>query len=407
VSTPSSACGFEGWFEPISLSDLRSTYLGRRTLHASGSPALRSLIEAASSWTVDGLLERHKGDVVAWFHTSDGRHTSARVSPAAARELYQAGITLYLGGVPEVQAMVGEVAAALLLPRTSFFGALFCNKPNAETRAHFDPVDIFCVQLRGAKRWWVAENEQMPAPVRNWATLDPTEPDLRLLTSDRLPTDIPEGALAYDMTPGTALYVPRGHWHKTSSDQESMSLHIGYSSITYIDILLHALRTALTRESAFREAPYAFWDPAARTGNVARVRQLLQRAVETLAAVDAADIVPFTGDAAPADASTQFVRNALASVGLESLGGETDIAALNVNVHGYPNTRVTKLELSNALAAVTLRLAHQCGGSVVTASDATRGELDIAEDEAVELLELLERAGLVRRQRIAVSPSPG
>jgi 50S ribosomal protein L16 3-hydroxylase len=387
---------FDEWMSPLSISAFKADYLGRSPFYRrEPSEAIRALLRRTEEWSVDALLARHKGDVLAWFHKLDGRHTSVRVSPAAARELYAAGTTLFMGGISEVDAITDEVAAALRLPRSSFFGALFCNKTRAVTRAHFDPVDILCVQLRGTKRWLLADNVDVPAPMQNWATLDPSQPAQRLVTSGPLPVEIPPDAAPWDLERGSFLYVPRGYWHETSSEEESLSLHIGYSSVTYADIVLDALRTHLVRDRTFRESPYSFWEPSAFAENVSHIRGLLERATEAVAALKADDVVPSVASPEPVTAPTCFRRHELASIGVDSWGGADEIADLQVNVHGYPSTRATQLALSRELAEEALRIARLPSGNLISPRALTLNGL--AEDEAVQLFSVLENAGLLRR----------
>ncbi len=204
----------------------------------------------------------------AWFQDTDGRHRVAEVSNESALGLYRGGLALYLKHVPEVAPAARDVARSLGVPEHHVRYTVFCNRPGAKTRAHFDPVDTLALQLKGHKRWRFAPNALAPQPIASWTTLDGSEGDaeLWLYAHGDLPTAMPEGAEEHLLEPGAALYVPRGYWHETESGEESVSLHVHHVSLTWVDAVLVSLRALLLRDPAAAAPRRA--DAPARSGGL-------------------------------------------------------------------------------------------------------------------------------------------
>ena len=141
---------------------------------APGRPSGSRPVLALSSWNVRELLARHTSSVVAWFQGLDGRQITAYVSPEAAQQLYQGGITFYIRQVPALAPLAEAIATALTVPTQHIACTLFCNQPGARTRMHFDPIDTITMQVTGRKRWRLAPNLHVPHPTVSYATLDPS-----------------------------------------------------------------------------------------------------------------------------------------------------------------------------------------------------------------------------------------
>ena len=217
----------DAWLAPTDVATFREEFFGRGALFRAGTPERLAPVLALSSWNIREILAQRTSSVVAWFQCLDGRHVTADVSPEVAQRLYQGGITLYLRQVPALAPITEAIAAALVVPVHNIESTLFCNQPGARTRMHFDPVDTITLQVTGSKRWRLAPNLQAPYPTGGYATLDPQlMPELRLYAHDRLLTHMPADADEYLLTPGSILYVPRGFWHETESDEASISLHV-------------------------------------------------------------------------------------------------------------------------------------------------------------------------------------
>jgi len=149
--------GLDEWFPPLDLHEFRRNVLGRDLLSIPPRPKLADrLLERLAIHSVDDLLKLRGAKVYAWFHQLDGRHTAAVIPASSGRRFYDAGTTLYFRNIVEFAACQHEVASAFGVPRSSVECTLFCNRPHAVTRAHFDTADIITIQLKGRKTWRIA-----------------------------------------------------------------------------------------------------------------------------------------------------------------------------------------------------------------------------------------------------------
>lgn len=80
--------------------------------------------------------------------------------------------------------------------------------------AHFDPQDVFILQLEGEKEWQLWERDRVVNPM-------PGHPESKAMTAPGLPAD-----QTILLTPGDLLYVPRGTWHWPRSLDDNPSLHL-------------------------------------------------------------------------------------------------------------------------------------------------------------------------------------
>lgn len=106
--------------------------------------------------------------------------------------------------------------------------------------AHYDPHEVFILQLEGVKHWRLYERTEL----------------LPLASDKVVPPRMPLG-VARDvcLKPGDLLYIPRGHVHDAhTTDTFSLHLTVGINVYRWADLLHHALAWASRRESRFRES---------------------------------------------------------------------------------------------------------------------------------------------------------
>ena len=65
--------------------------------------------------------------------------------------------------------------------------------------------------------------------------------------------ELPKDHLEFDMRPGCVLFVPRGYWHSTSTDENSLSLNFTFSQPTWADVFTKSLQELLLSSPEWRE----------------------------------------------------------------------------------------------------------------------------------------------------------
>lgn len=87
------------------------------------------------------------------------------------------------------------------------------------TPLHFDVRTVCIVQLFGRKSWWVADEPAVADPSRNCVM----PPGARTVRYDGRQLEAPQRLRQQVLRPGDWLIVPRGVWHKTVSEEGSVS----------------------------------------------------------------------------------------------------------------------------------------------------------------------------------------
>jgi 50S ribosomal protein L16 3-hydroxylase len=62
-----------------------------------------------------------------------------------------------------------------------------------------------------------------------------------------------EDAMEVVMKPGCVLFVPRGYWHETTTEEDSLSLNFTFSQPTWADVFTKSLQEVLLRSPEWRD----------------------------------------------------------------------------------------------------------------------------------------------------------
>ena len=142
--------------------------------------------------------------------------------------------------------------------------------------AHFDPHEVFVLQLEGSKQW------RLYGPARSL----PLAEERFTGSRDQLgePREVRLG-------PGDMLYIPRGHVHEAfTAACGSLHLTVGVNVYRWADLLHHAVAAAARRDERFRGSvpPGALGGPDVPPAVGERFRELLEvlaRGADVAAAV--------------------------------------------------------------------------------------------------------------------------
>ena len=105
---------------------------------------------------------------------------------------------------------------------------------------HYDAEEVFVLQTQGSKNWSLRKNTVNPWP------LIETLPDNMAYEREIMPL------IRCQIQAGDWLYVPGGYWHQTEAGEASISLSIGLTCSSGIDVY-DLLRDQLLRDLRWRE----------------------------------------------------------------------------------------------------------------------------------------------------------
>ena len=381
--------GFDDWFTPLDLTDFRARVLGRDVLLTEPREELAARLRGALEvQSVEDLFAKRVRQLSAWLPRLDGTLSSAVIHADSARTFYEAGTTLFYQDVAEFAPLAKEAADAFGVSAKSAKCQLFCNRPGAVTSVHFDPIDVITVQLTGRKTWWVAPNHFAPAPLEGWAPNDPVPPIVRIYSEGEPPTEIPDDAVEYTLEPGAVLHIPRGYWHQTSSDQDSISLHILLIPPLRLDFLLASLRNELLREDYWRESVYEFDS----THWLVSARDAFDDAV---ARINIQDLARSPIPQLPVTPETTFVRAGQCSLNVD--GADADSVGISLTVHGFRDTSTTTVRIDHGYLPACRWVNRLPTGTPLDVADVLTAAPELSKADVQELLGLFERAHLIRR----------
>lgn len=217
----------------------------------------------------EGEVLGESESTVAVPHSLSG--SPARLSAAKVNGLCANGTSIVLSGIrdysPRLRAFAVQIEERLRCPVS--VNAYYTPAGGRAFRVHYDPYDVFILQVLGEKRWRLY-GLRTPSPL-----LDDR-------ASFRNAPEQPEEELT--LREGEALYIPRGWWHAASTSAEAGSLHltVGVRSHTYVDLLRRLLETLKDSDEARERLPLAVGEhgPVAldHGGILAALDELLRQA---------------------------------------------------------------------------------------------------------------------------------
>lgn len=199
------------------------------------------------------------GGVKAQYFDTEGQHVEfglPAADPALVRSLLAAGMTIcatdFDGRAAPLAALSTRVAAALGVPQ-AFDVACYLSDNTGGFGLHFDSVPVLVIQVEGEKRWWHGSS---PAVTRPHASLVASQRDRVAAFARRLGRrlDIPgDDALTERcLTPGDALFLPAGTWHRTRAEGFSLGLTITLSPRRIDGLLVERIRQRVEDHTPWR-----------------------------------------------------------------------------------------------------------------------------------------------------------
>ncbi|WP_236018408.1 JmjC domain-containing protein [Alicyclobacillus suci] len=226
-----------------------------------------STLHLPENVTVEDIVSLYKnpimvvGDCV--IDASEGITDRFMVSPSEALHWYEQGGALEFDFVdlfiPSIRKTIQELKSFLKLPQGTHGKAVaYAAKNGGGFKAHFDAYANFVFQIRGRKKWMVLENSNVTYPVQHYDLAEyPYMPvELKAYWNGQAPDPTLPNAHEIELQPGSMLFLPRGYWHSTESQEETLAINITFGQATWIDFVLAALRQKLVHDEAFRSLAY-------------------------------------------------------------------------------------------------------------------------------------------------------
>ncbi len=205
------------------------------------------------------LLSTYEDKVRVALPDKRDEHSSLQVEGEHAAQLHSEGMALIFNAVerfiPPVQYWLDALRTELGLPlKCDPRSIVYASPRGSGNSPHFDANANFVVQIRGTKRWRIAANSHVVNPTDRWAmNQDDVPEELESYLDHPLPTQMPADALTFELVAGSVLFVPRGYWHETESDDDTLALNFTFGQPTWADLMLTALRSRLLKDPSWRE----------------------------------------------------------------------------------------------------------------------------------------------------------
>lgn len=269
-----------------------------QTFSAHGDPTrLPTFLRAPALASIEALACRYQGTL----RFTQGRRYQKMIGidQVDAMALYRMGLTLQF---EDVTSTVAGAAAALrqleselgINPGAARMSA-FASPQRDGLSVHFDAQDIISIQLKGSKRFHIAPVEDLRFP-SGTQYVPGSEPFDALYPQaiEGFP-DVDRACFStVDMQPGSVLYMPRGTWHHTESEGDSLSVSIGLYVPSALDCLLSQLEPLLLQDPAWRRPLYGAWaEGVERQAATAQAEALLARLPMQLRSLTAAEFIAY------------------------------------------------------------------------------------------------------------------
>lgn len=258
-----------------------------------------SSLEALFDWAHSTREGRFQADLPTY--RDEVQHLQG-LAAKDAEALYRAGMTLRfnIDSMKEVADYIAGMKRELALPPMAVCRNITYLSPKGEaTSCHFDANANIIIQLIGSKRWTLAPNEHVAAPVERYtANHGRLAPSLADHVAE-LPRKMPRGARTIVLEPGSVLFVPRGYWHETHAVSPSLSLNFTSTEPTWATLVASALEHRLLRDPAWRGLASGF-----STSDAARRKEALRELGERLSTLG--DVLAELDPAAVVDHALRF-----------------------------------------------------------------------------------------------------
>ena len=257
--------GLAKLISPVSTQDFFAQHWPHTPLFV---PAVRNklneLFDLPELQTLEALVSARTLKVRACLPDFDDEYSSISLEPQDALKAFRNNMTLVFDSM---QLQDATIAAALTKIRQDLGlvtggsennlcrarSIVYATPAGAGTRMHFDANANFVIQLSGSKRWMLAANTSVKNPTERFTVGTFEMPAaLEKQCHAELLNEPPKDASEIFMEPGCVLYVPRGYWHATDTEEDSLSLNFTFSQPSWADVFTKSMQEWLLNSPDWR-----------------------------------------------------------------------------------------------------------------------------------------------------------
>ncbi len=318
---------------PPSVDEFLSNYWPDKALYfaVDGDPArLPEFLHAKELSSFDSLAHINRRPVAFGNGPKSARMVASDARNAS--NLYQMGLTVYFDNItriiPGAKKFARQLARELGVNERAARVSAWASPVENGAAPHYDPTDVFSIQLRGTKLFELARVDEVSAPYGKQYT-----PGASRLTEETLAQMVNGFPDWHDvefekveMKPGSVLFFPRGTWHRTYASADSFAVSIMIEPPTAAECILDQLRLLMLQDPEWRRPLYGAWgNGQEREAAFEQAAKLVKKIPRIASAISAKDVVLATISLekrlAHIDSSSRFQRMPNAGVILERQDG--------------------------------------------------------------------------------------
>lgn len=255
----------ETLFSPLRRSEFLENYWLQRLYVTHGQPSrVFEVLDPIPKLDDLLALAADGGRVEAQIRTTSGNFLGLPCGgPSETRLAFEAGAQLYIhlpaGMVVRtpIQAWAARLKEELDVPtHWGEIGVYAAKAGGVGVDWHFDVNENVMLHLSGRKTWRFARNDSFIYPLQNHLFKEPPSKLNEAARCSELPITLPEDVETVVFEPGSAAYIPRGLWHETSCEGESLTLSVAVTwfHITWGEAMLCRLLDMITHDANWRQS---------------------------------------------------------------------------------------------------------------------------------------------------------
>jgi 50S ribosomal protein L16 3-hydroxylase len=377
--------GPESWVSPLSLDEFRRVHWARSPLVIRGTQARVEPLIGQLGVQLGSLPTNAEG--IARIKLSEGsRYATLEVSFAEAAKALAFGKTVNIVRPFCTRGLEAEYVREFSLPADRVAANLYFSKAGGMTPMHLDASEQLIIQLLGTKVWRLAPSDVVH-PLEHALLGERPDPSLRMHYHGAWPAREPTESFDFEAVPGSVVFVPRGTWHATRTTEESVSVHLQYRALSWLEVLAPLMERELAREPMWRADACAAQDERELADRMSRA---LVSAAERLRSLHVEDLLgrwPEDGGGA------RYRRRAAVGVGLEGVDeeGQATYRMIAPDRHG---DRIAECAVAPELVDIVQWVAER-GLAERFGPEDVPGKQGVSHEDVVELFATLMEAGLI------------